>query len=90
MSKKEKQLLPALPQEYNQKYFVQTADMDVKLLFDSGYTFFHRPYFAMYASTREAYTLNPHSKQGVDAAPKAAQSIPFQEFLKLFETKAAD
>ena len=90
MSKKEKQLLPALPQEYNQKYFVQTADMDVKLLFDSGYTFFHRPYFAMYASTREAYTLNSHSKQGVDAAPKAAQSIPFQEFLKLFETKAAD
>ena len=88
MSKAEKQLLPALPQEYNQKYFVQTADMDVKLLFDSGYTFFHRPYFAMYASTREAYTLNPHSKQGVDAAPKSAQSIPFQEFLKLFENEA--
>lgn len=89
MSKKEKQLLPALPQEYNQNYFVQTADMDVNLLFDSGYRFFHRPYFAMYASTREAYTLNPHSKQGVDAAPKAAQSIPFQEFLKLFETETA-
>lgn len=89
MSKKEKQLLPALPQAYNRKYFVQTADMDLTLLFDSGYTFFHRPYFAMYACTREAYTLNPHSKQGVDAAPKAAPSIPFQEFLKLFETETA-
>lgn len=89
MTKEEKKLLPALPQAYNRKYFVQTADMDLTLLFDSGYTFFHRPYFAMYASTREAYTLNPHSKQGVDAAPKAAPSIPFQEFLQLFENESS-
>ena len=89
MSKEGKQLLPALPQAYDRKYFVQTADMDLTLLFDSGYTFFHRPYFAMYACTRAAYTLNPHAKQGVDAAPKAAQAIPFREFLQLFENDAS-
>ena len=89
MTKEEKQLLPALPQAYNRKYFVQTADMDLTLLFDSGYTFFHRPYFAMYACTRAAYTLNPHAKLGTDAAPKAAQAISFREFLQLFENESS-
>ena len=39
----------------------------------------------MNGSTHEAYSLNPHTKSGVDAAPDEAETISFEEYLELFK-----
>ena len=51
----------------------------------SGYRISHRPFFSMRYATRSKWELNPHAKTGVDAAPNDAETISFQEYLKLFE-----
>ena len=59
-------VLPSLPKEYDRNYVVNSAN--IAMLERSGYTIYHRPYFAMRGSTHEKWTLNPHTKCGVDAA----------------------
>ena len=39
----------------------------------------------MKGSTHEAYSLNPHTRSGVDAAPVDAETISFEEYLELFK-----
>ena len=80
-----KPVLPALPEAYDQKYYVRTDSIDFALLHRSGYQLLHRPYFAMKGSTHEAYSLNPHTRSGVDAAPDEAETISFKEYLELFK-----
>lgn len=80
--------LPQLPDEFDKEYVVDVDTMTERsfsLLRRSGYVILHRPYFAMCGSTHKKYTLNPHTKQGVDAAEADHASISFCEFLELFE-----
>ena len=78
-------VLPPLPEKFDQKYYVDADTLDLKLLDRSGYHIAHRPYFAMPGSTHAAWTLNPHRKSGVDAAPIGAPTIAFADFLRLFD-----
>ena len=78
-------VLPALPEDYDKKYYVRTDSIDFALLHRSGYQILHRPYFAMKGSTHDACSLNPHTKYGVDAAPDGAEIISFEEYLELFK-----
>lgn len=80
-----KPVLPALPESHDKRYYVRTDTIDFDALHRSGYQLLHRPYFAMKGSTHEAYSLNPHTKYGVDAAPDGAEIISFDEYLELFK-----
>ena len=80
-------ILPSLPEEYNQDYVIE-GGVDYTLLKHSGYSMWHRPYFAMPGSTHKRITLNPHTKYGLDAGKVDAEAISFQEFLKLFDKKS--
>lgn len=83
-----RRILPQLPDEFNKEYVVDVdtmTDRSFSLLRRSGYVILHRPYFAMCGSTHKKYTLNPHTKQGVNAAKVDSASISFCEFLELFE-----
>lgn len=80
--------LSQLPDEFDKEYVVDVdtmTDRSFSLLRRSGYVILHRSYFAMCGSTHEKYTLNPHTKQGVDAAEADCTAISFCEFLELFE-----
>lgn len=84
----ERRTLPQLPDEFDKEYVVDVdtmTDRSFSLLRRSGYVILHRPYFAMCCSTHKKYTLNPHTKQGVDAAEAGRAAISFCEFLELFE-----
>ena len=80
-------ILPSLPEEYNKDYVIE-GGVDYSLLDHSGYSMWHRPYFAMPGSTHCRITLNPHTKYGLDAGKVDAEVITFQEFLKLFDEKS--
>lgn len=80
-----KPVLPSLPESHDKRYYVRTDTIDFDALHRSGYQLLHRPYFAMKGSTHEAYSLNPHTKYGVDAAPDEAEIISFDEYLELFK-----
>ena len=79
-------VLPSLPDKHDREYYVQTGTIDFDLLRRSGYQILHRPAFGMKGSTRSVCTLDPHRKYGVDAAPKDAEAISFEEYLKLFNS----
>ncbi len=76
--------LPRLSEEFDRDHVVAINTIDFGILEASGYRLWHRPYFAMRGYTHKAYMLNPHTKNGVDAAPSGAEPIPFFEYLKLF------
>ena len=80
-------ILPSLPEEYNNDYVIE-GGVDYKLIENSGYSMWHRPYFAMSGSTHRRITLNPHTKYGLDAGKVNAEAISFQEYLKLFDKKS--
>lgn len=76
--------LPRLSQEFDKTYTLLREDIDDYLLIQSGYEFWHRPYFAMKGSLHERCELNPHTKYAVDAGKKDAELISFKEYLALF------
>ena len=81
-------ILPQLPEAFDKDYYIEAGTInedDDLLLRHSGYRILHRPYFSMKGSTHKAFTLNPHIKSGVDAAPVGKTAISFQDYLKLFE-----
>lgn len=80
-----KKTLPALSEEYNKYYVVDSSTVKYAILRRSGYVILHRPYFSMRNSTHEKWQLNPHTKKGIDATEYDAKSMPFCEFLKIFE-----
>lgn len=80
-------ILPSLPQELDRDYTIDADTINYKLLSDSGYMILHRPYFGMKDSTHAKWKINPHTKSGVNAAPITMTSIPFAEFLKLFDNE---
>lgn len=83
-----RRVLPSLSEEYDKRYYVDADTLDVKLLDRSGYYIAHRAYFAMKGSTHSAWTLNPHRKSGVDAAPVDAEKIAFNDYLELFDNES--
>ena len=72
------------------KYAVIAGTVDHALLHDSGYTFLHRPYFAMKGSTHDRITIVPFSRTAVDAAKEDMEEITFEEFLKLFDGESTE
>ena len=78
-------VLPPLPAEFDRNCYVDSDTIKTEMLDRSGYGILHRPYFAMKGSTHAVWTLNPHRKSGVDAAPANEPGISFQEFLELFD-----
>lgn len=60
-------LFPKLSEEYNKDYSIRVNDTLAYLLLAAGYKIAHRPAFAMRCSTRLYWTINPHTKCGVDA-----------------------
>ncbi len=81
-SKTGEQVLPSLPEEYDREYYVDADTIPAGAL--TGYRILHRPYFAMKDSTHGIFTLNPHTREGVDAASKGAPSIAFIDYMRLF------
>lgn len=81
-------ILPNLNEKFDRNYVVDADTVDANLLHRSGYRMLHRPYFAMMGSTHSKITLNPHTKEGVDAAKNDEPSISFAEFLELFDDEA--
>ena len=80
-------VLPSLPEEFDRYYYVDSDSVgakDTSLLTRSGYRILHRPYFAMMKSTHKIISLNPHTRQGVDAGPADAGTISFRDYLALF------
>ncbi len=81
----------------NDRYYVKKIDSctcvrkedDLYLLSceRSGYRILHKPYFAMPGHTHIAWTLNPYTKVGTDAAPVKEGKIKFEEYLGLFGNK---
>ena len=78
------EILPSLSEEYNKGYYISADEIDRNMIIKSGYTILHKPYFAMAGHTHSAWTLNPHTKFGTDAAPVKEEKITFEEYLKLF------
>ena len=78
-------ILPRLNEKHDRYYTVSIQNIDMYLLDNSGYTIRHRPYFAMCGSTHSAWSLNPHTKCGVDAAKEDEKVIEFSDFLELFK-----
>lgn len=75
------EILPKLDETFNINYVVDNiSEKDIELLDNSGYHILHRPYFAMKGSTHSKWTLNPHTKGGVDAAKENADAITFEEY----------
>ena len=77
--------LPTLLKEFDKDYYVDSDTIKLRILDHSGYRVLHRPYFSMSGSTHSVWTLNPHKKSGVDAAPIDTETITFNEFLELFD-----
>lgn len=80
-------ILPNLNEEFDRNYVVDADTVDANLLHRSGYRMLHRPYFAMKGSTHSKITLNPHTKEGVDAAKDDEPSTSFAELLELFDNE---
>ena len=78
-------ILPSLKEEYNKNYYIKKEDIDFDLLDISGFQIWHRPYFAMQGRTHEIFSINPYTKKVLDAAPLDAQTISFEEFLKIYQ-----
>ena len=78
-------ILPPLSPGCDKTYVVEASGIDSSLLDRSGYRIIHRPYFAMKDSTHFLWQLNPHTKNGIDAAKAGAGFITFNEYLALFD-----
>ena len=76
--------LPALPDEYDIKYCVKRSMIDRELLGRSGYRICRLSRMGMKGKTHDSWTLNPHTKHGVDAAPDGMDGIEFEQYLRLF------
>ncbi|GEM_PF-5860207 len=82
--------LPKLSEEYNRDYAVIADGIDKALLHRSGYRFCHRPVFGMQNCTRANISINPYTKQCIDAAKVEAKAITFDEFLALFNQDSSE
>ncbi len=90
-------ILPVLPEEFDRTYVVDADESFRPLLEDSNYVLSRvmilSPDHAFYEKykddfihlTRSRWALNPHTRSGSDAAEKDGPSMPFSEYLKLFE-----
>lgn len=75
--------IPDFSEEFDRKYCVITKTIPILMVYRSGYTVLHRPYFAMMGCTHDVSTINPHKKCVVDAAKIDAPYITFYEFAEL-------
>ena len=74
-------VLPRLPKEYDKYYYV---DRESITEIPIGYEILHKAWFCMHGNTHQIYQLNPHTRQGVDAASAKNEVITFEEYLDLF------
>ena len=81
-------VLPPLGKEHDRYYVIPSAEMDRTLLYDSGYSCSHVPYFAMKGSTHSLWRVDPYARSMIDAAGIDEETISFEAFLKIFERDA--
>lgn len=72
------------------EYAVIKETVNFSLLHNSGYTFLHRPLFAMIGSTRDNITIDPANRCVVDAAKENMEAVTFEEFLKLIADESIE
>lgn len=77
-------ILPSLPESFDKDYIVEIDDQYIRLLKQSGYSVMHTPYFSMRGKTHSKWSLNPHKKNGIDAARVDSDAISFAAFLDMF------
>ncbi len=78
-------VFPALSEEFDREFIVDTDTVNIQLLGQSGYKFLHVPYFSMRGKTHAKCEVNPHRKSCIDAARTDAPSISFSEFLGIIK-----
>ncbi len=80
-------ILPPLPEEYDKMFYIDGSTVSSKLLYNSGYSIWHRPCMGMgHEATYTKWRLNPHTKIGGDTAPRDAETISFDEYVKMIES----
>ncbi len=67
------------------EYTVIAETIDRDMLYRSGYSIWHKPYFAMPGSTHDNWMIVPAYRYVLDAAKTDKNAVTFQEFLKLFD-----
>ena len=70
-------MLPPLGKEHDRYYVIPSAEMDRTLLYDSGYSCSHVPYFAMKGSTHSLWRVDPYARSMIDAAGIDEETISF-------------
>ena len=72
-----------------QSVAVEASTIDAAKLRELGYTVYHRPVLGLADGihTRKTWMLDPRGRTGTDAAPKCAEPITFQEYMKLYESE---
>ena len=72
-----------------QSVAVEASTIDAEKLKELGYTVYHRPVFSLEDGihTRKIWMLDPRGRTGTDVAPKDANTITFQEYMKLYESE---
>ena len=74
-------VLPRLSKEFNKFFSVDPASITSIPI---GYTYLHKPWFAMGGNTHHIHQFNPHTRIAVDAAPVNSNVLSFEEYLDLF------
>ena len=78
----EEPLLPVVTDD--REFYMKPEDIPFGVFCRSGYSILHRPVLALglYGGcSRRVYTISPHERKIVDAAPANAQTCTFKEFL---------
>lgn len=81
-----RRILPPLPEGFNRTFAVDSSTVSAELLIDSGYSILHRQCISMRSEfTYTKWQLNPHTKMGRDFAQRDAETISFDEFVRMIE-----
>ena len=71
----------------NNVFHVNEKEIDFKLLERKNIKIIHRPWFSMMGYTHNIYSINPYTKEGIDASKKGSKTISFEELKKIIEGK---
>ena len=84
-----RRILPRLSEKYDHDYYVrfECPNPTPLNLRDSGYQILHVPWFAMGGKVHSIWKLNPHTKEGLDAAGYKRETITPEEYLAMFDEK---
>jgi len=73
-------VLPRADVTHDKEYSIDSSTVNDELLRRSGYSFWHRPYFAMSGYTYRIERLNPYRKEVYDAAKVEGEKMDFNKY----------